>query len=296
MDDGGLSGRIRKGEMGQGMPRETWGFIGAGNMAGAIIRGIVAVGHAAPAEILVHDVSQSALDALVAEVGVQAAASNTEVVERCSAVVLAVKPQVLRGVVDQIRDQVLVSSPLVVSIAAGTPLEVLESWLSPDVAIVRAMPNLNVAVRCGMAAIAGNKAASAAQVAQVVGLFEAVGEAVVIPETMFRPFTAIAGSSPAWTFLYIDALARAAVAQGMPKAQALAVAAQAVRGSAALVAEGKAHPWELIDQVCSPGGTTIAGLGVLEERGMAAALRDAVAATITRDQQISAAQTTAGQR
>ncbi|MDR1427441.1 MAG: pyrroline-5-carboxylate reductase [Bifidobacteriaceae bacterium] len=264
------------------------GFIGAGNMASAIVRGIVESGYAAPGDILVSDPNPGALSALVAQTGVQGAAGNAEVVAASSTVVLAVKPQVLPSVFEEVAARMVAAGPLVVSIAAGTPIAKLERWLSPHVPIVRAMPNVNAQVRQAISAVAGNGAASRDQIDSVLAMFGSVGDAIELEERLFRAFMAIAGSSPAWTFLYIDALARGAVAAGMPKALALRVAAKAVAGSASLVDDGGAHPWELIDRVSSPAGTTIAGLSVLEERGLPSAITQAVRATVERDKEISA--------
>ncbi|MDR1293881.1 MAG: pyrroline-5-carboxylate reductase [Bifidobacteriaceae bacterium] len=265
----------------------SMGFIGAGTMTGAIVRGIIASGYAKAGEIVAYDPSVTVLDALAAETGIVPLAGNPEVIAQASTVVLAVKPQVIPRVMEETAAQLVASRPLVVSIAAGTPIAALERWLSPAVPIVRVMPNVNVQVRQGMAAVTGNGAASREHIASVLAMFDSVGAAIELDESLVRPFMAIAGSSPAWTFLYIDALARGAVAAGMPKALALTVAAKAVGGSAALVAESQAHPWELIDQVSSPAGTTIAGLSVLEDRGLPSAVTQAVAATIRRDEVIA---------
>jgi pyrroline-5-carboxylate reductase len=263
------------------------GFIGAGNMASAIIRGLVESGFAAAQEIVVHDTKAEALDRLAAELGIVAAAGNPEVVAQAETVVLAVKPQVLPAVMAEVAAELVAARRLVVSIVGSAPLDKLVSWLSPQTAIVRVMPNVNAQVGAGIAAVAGTGAASRDQIESVVAMMRSVGAAVELDESLFSAFGAIAGSSPAWTFLYIDALARGGVAAGMPKAQALAIAAQAVKGSAELVAAGRAHPWELIDQVSSPGGTTVAGLAVLEDRGLAAAVTTAVRATIAREGEIA---------
>ncbi|MDR3201738.1 MAG: pyrroline-5-carboxylate reductase [Bifidobacteriaceae bacterium] len=262
------------------------GFIGAGNMAGAIIRGLIASGHPA-SDISVHDTDPAVLDALARETGVVAAAGNQEVIAQDQTLILAVKPHIVPRVLEEVAARIVDRRPLVVSIAAGVPIAKLESWLNPSTAIVRAMPNLNASIRQGVAAVTGNGAASREQIDSALAIFRSVGEAIELDEALFRPFMAIAGSSPAWTFLYLDALARGGVAGGMPKRQALQVAAAAVRGSAALVASGAAHPWELIDQVSSPAGTTIAGLSVLEARGLPSAVTDAVRATIARDIEIA---------
>jgi pyrroline-5-carboxylate reductase len=259
------------------------GFIGAGNMAGAIIQGLVTSGFVAGDQIGATSLDAAGLDALARRTGIVPVAGNTELVAQSQVVVLAVKPQQLDQVMEGVGAQLVAQRPLVVSIAAGITLERLAGWLSPNVALVRAMPNLNVRVGQGMTAVAGNEVATQSQVEQVRDLFGAVGQAMVLEERLFPAFSAIAGAAPAWVFLAIDALARGALAAGMTKAQAREAATQTVLGSAALLQATGEHPWVLIDQVASPGGTTVAGLNVLEDRGFSAALVAAVAATITRD-------------
>ncbi|MDR0433300.1 MAG: pyrroline-5-carboxylate reductase [Bifidobacteriaceae bacterium] len=263
------------------------GFIGAGNMAGAIIRGIVGSGYAPAARILAYDPHAPTLDALVEQTGIVPVAGNPEVIAADTTVVLAVKPQVIPRVMEEVAAQIVAARPLVISIAAGTPIQSLERWLGPEQPIVRAMPNVNAQVRQAVTAVAGNGATTPEQLATAKAIFTSVGEVVELDESLFRAFAALAGSSPAWTFLYIDALARGGVAAGMPKALALQIAAKAVAGSAALLADGGAHPWELIDQVSSPAGTTIAGLTVLEEKGLSSAVLGAVAATMRREEMIA---------
>jgi pyrroline-5-carboxylate reductase len=257
-------------------------------MAGSIIKGIVESGLVSAGQVVAHDPNTAKLAALAKATGITAEAGNEEVVSACDVVVLAVKPQVLPQLMEQLAARLVASNPLVVSIAAGITLAHLDGWLGPNVAVVRVMPNLNVAVGAGMAAVAGNSVASDLQVEQVRELFAAVGQAMVLEERLFPAFTAVAGSSPAWVFMFIDALARGGLAAGMSKQQATEAACQAVLGSAKLLAEDpERHAWQLIDQVSSPGGTTVAGLNTLEERGFGAAVVAAVAATIKREAELS---------
>jgi pyrroline-5-carboxylate reductase len=214
-------------------------------------------------------------------------AGNEELIEACETVVLAVKPQVMPSLLEAVGAMIVARRRLTVSIAAGVTLTHLDGWLGPNVPLVRVMPNLNASIGQGMAAVAGNSVATGQQIGGVMQLFAAVGKAIELDERLFPAFTAIAGSSPAWVFLFIEALGRAGLAAGMTKAQARQAAAQAVLGSAALLLSSPAHPWELIDQVSSPGGTTIAGLNTLEERGFSAAVIAAVEATIAREAELA---------
>lgn len=269
----------------------TVGFIGSGNMATAIVRGMVAGAFLSPEEILVFDPNADKREALAGELGVRAVGSNEALIEASDVVVLAVKPQVLPEVVTSLAAQLTDRRRVVVSIAAGTTLAKLESLLAVDgaapVPVVRVMPNVNAMIGAGMAAVCGNGAASAEDVAFVVAMFSAVGQAIELPEAQFSTYTAIAGSSPAFAYLFIDSLARAAVAAGMGKDLATRIAAQTVLGSAKMVLESEKSPWDLIDTVCSPGGTTVAGLLALEDRGFLATVAHGVAATIARDQEMT---------
>ena len=264
----------------------TVGFIGIGNMAGAIIGGLIDGGLVAASDIVVSSATKSKRDDFAERTGVRALDSNTQVAAESDVLVLAVKPQVFPAVSAEIRDELAVSKPLIVSIAAGLTLDALAGLLGEDQRIARVMPNVNSRIGQGMSAVCANSNASETDVASVVTAFESIGKVVTIPESQFSAYTAIAGSSPAFAFLFIDALARGAVAAGMPKALATEVAAQAVLGSAALVQESNESPWNLIDQVCSPGGTTVAGLLSLESNAFLSTVADAVKATIARDQEL----------
>lgn len=271
----------------------TVGFIGTGNMATAIVRGVVADGFVAASDIVVFDPDAAKREALGAELGVQVAASNDELVERVDVVVLAVKPQVVPAVLPAIAGRLADRRRVLVSIAAGTPLTRLEELLTaggsgPRQPVVRVMPNVNAMIGAGMAAVCGNDAASTEDVAQVLGMFAAVGDAIELPESQFSTFTAVAGSAPAFAYLFVDALARGAVKAGMAKDLATRIAAQTVLGSAQMVLESDRSPWDLIDMVCSPGGTTVAGLVALEDRAFLATVVHGVTATIERDKEMGA--------
>lgn len=266
------------------------GFIGSGTMASAIVRGIVKDGVVAAEDVIVTDLHAQAAQALARETGVDVVETNEEVVEQVGPgglVVLAVKPQVIPSVLPSLRDPLAENSTVVVSIAAGTPLATLADQLAPGQPIVCVMPNVNAQIGAGVAALCGNEHVSEEQLDEVVSVFDAVGMALTLPEAMFSTYTAIAGSSPAFAFAFIDALARGGVRGGLPKAQATRIAAQAVAGSAQLVlarlGDG-VSPKDLEDAVCSPAGTTIAGTVELDEAGFTAAVLRGVQAVIDRDQ------------
>lgn len=268
----------------------TFGFIGAGNMAGAIVRGTVRAG-TAPADVVVADPSLAATAALAAELGVRVAASNQEVVQGCDYVVLAVKPQVLPAVLAELREELAAARPVVVSIAAGQTVAGIEAALPEGARLVRVMPNVNAMIGQGMAAVCAGTHATAAHVAEVAALLGTVGEVVELPEKDFGAFQALAACGPAFVFTFIEALARGGLRNGLPKAVAVRIAAQMVLGSAQLVltrGEDGITPAALTDMVTSPAGTTVAGLVAAEERGFSPAVVRAVDAAVQRDRELGA--------
>lgn len=280
----------------------VYGFIGAGNMAGAIVRGAVAAGltrGADPATVLVtsaHD-SAAALAAQLADPRVEALEEAPALVRRSDVLVLGVKPHVVPQVLAALREPLASSRPLVVSLAAGLSLDRLASLLPQDARVVRAMPNMAAAVGQSMTALTAGPQATDDDLAAVTALLGAVGRTVVLPERLLAAFTAIAGCSPAFVFTFIEALARGGVEAGLPKAQAVEIATQAVLGSALSIQAEAARaaaglpartPADLVDAVCSPGGTTVAGLVALERAGFSPAVVAGVQATIDRDRELGA--------
>lgn len=264
----------------------NYGFIGAGNMAGAIIKGMTTGGSFDGKDIYVYDLNPSAAEGLRAACGINVCGSASEVIKNSDTVILAVKPNVLQPVLDSIREDLFKKSPLVISIAAGKTIEFLEKYTSSKLPIVRVMPNINAKVGCATSAFCPNASVSEDQKAIVRELFSTVGSITELPEKMFGIHGVIGGAAPAFAYLYIDALARAAVKAGMPKKQALELTAQTVLGSAKMVLESGEHPWALIDQVCSPGGTTIEGVCSLEASGFEAALCKAFDAVYEKDKRL----------
>ncbi|MEK6189685.1 MAG: pyrroline-5-carboxylate reductase [Carnobacterium alterfunditum] len=262
------------------------GFIGIGNMASAIIKGIIQNGHTSNQDIYVHNTTPEKLAIFTAETGTHACSSNKELVEKVDILILAAKPNVFPAILTEIKAELAIHRPVVVSIAAGTTIQKLSELLndSNDIPIIRVMPNLNSQIGEGMTAICGNNYATSEEKTFVLNMFKAVGEAIELPEKDFSTFTALAGSSPAFVFLFIDSLARAAVKNGMSKETATKIAAQAVLGSGKLVLDSSETPWNLIDQVSSPGGTTVEGVLTLEDTGFVSSITKAVQAVIDKDQ------------
>ncbi len=241
------------------------GFIGCGNMGKAILGGL----------IWVYTPSPDKVAALHDQYGINAAQSAQEVAQVADIVFGAVKPNMMVKVLSDITSS-LNKETLVVSIAAGVTLDQLARALGHDRKIVRAMPNTPSLVNAGMTSITPNALVTAEEVADVLNIFRCFGEAEVIAEAMIHPVVGVSGSAPAYVFMFIEAMADAAVLGGMPRAQAYKFAAQAVMGSAKMVLETGKHPGELKDMVCSPGGTTIEAVRELEARGFRAAVIEAM--------------------
>ena len=225
------------------------GFIGCGNMATAILKGILKSGEVAAADIIASAKSDKTREKIEKELGIQKADTNAQVVDFADVVFLAVKPQFLEGVLDEIKDSVK-ADQIFISIAPGKTLQWFADKLGEKTKVIRTMPNTPAMVGEGMTALCVN---------------DLVMDVVV----------GVSGSSPAYVFMFLEAMADAAVADGMPRAQAYKFAAQAVLGSAKLMLETGKHPGELKDMVCSPAGTTIQAVRVLEEKGLRSAVFEA---------------------
>lgn len=247
------------------------GFIGGGNMGSAMISGIISSNLNTPSNIIASDCYQATLDRLSASYGIQVTSDNTEVVQKSDIIFLSVKPHMYETVIEEIKDFVD-DNKLIVAIAAGVSHSKLDNYFGRPVKIVRVMPNTPAMVLEAMSALVPNEQVTKEDLEEVISIFESFGQAEVVPESLMDTVTGISGSSPAYVYMFIEAMADAAVADGMPRAQAYKFAAQAVYGSAKMVLETGKHPGELKDAVCSPGGTTIAAVAKLEEKGF----RDAV--------------------
>ena len=262
------------------------GFIGCGNMASAIIGGIVENKIVEPSEIGVFDINKNAVDALCNEYGVNALDSETDVIRKTDCVILAVKPNVLGAVLSKINVALDESDTLLISIAAGKELGFMRSHLSHDNRIIRVMPNINAKVGAAISAYVANDFATDGDKQLCREIFSGVGRIIELDEGHFPLFGVIAGCSPAFSYMYIDALARAGVQNGMKKDVALEIAAQAVLGSAEMILKSDKHPYELVDMVCSPGGTTIEGVQSLKADGFESAIANAVNKAVEKDSKL----------
>lgn len=263
------------------------GFLGAGQMATALAKGWSAAGLLDLARSLASDPYVGAREKFHSSTGVRSVASNAEVVQAADVLILAVKPQTMNAVLDEVRAN-LTNKHLVVSIAAGITLKHLAENLGTDTRLIRVMPNTPCLVGASAAGFAAGPAATAADADLVATLFNAVGKAFALPEHLLDAVTGLSGSGPAFVYVMIEALADGGVRVGLPRDVALALAAQTVLGSAKMVLETGSHPAALKDAVASPGGTTIAGLHALERAGLRAGLMDAVEAAAKRSAELGA--------
>ncbi len=261
------------------------GFIGAGKMATALARGLVAAGFTSADQIVASDVFAAAREHFVQETKSRAVASNAEVVAASQIVILAVKPQQMSGVLADLKGHVT-PQHLVISIAAGVPLKSLMAGLGEQTRLVRVMPNTPCLVGASASGFAIGGAATNEDATLVEQLLSAVGVAVSVDEKLLDAVTGLSGSGPAYVYQIIEALSDGGVRVGLPRDVATKLAAQTVLGAAKMVLETGEHPGALKDAVTSPGGTTIAGLHALERGGLRAALMNAVEAATNRSKEL----------
>ena len=251
------------------------GFIGCGNMASAMIGGIIKNQVVAPVDILASAKTEVSREKKKEELGIAMTADNREVAAFAEVLILAVKPFYYEDVIKEIRD-VVADDTIVVSIAPGKKLTWIEGLFEKPLKIVRTMPNTPAMVGAGMTAACANALVTKEELEKVLTILRSFGEVEVVSEHLIDAVVSASGSSPAYVFMMIEAMADAAVADGMPRPQAYKFAAQAVMGSAKMVLETGKHPGELKDMVCSPAGTTIEAVQVLEERGFRSAIIEAM--------------------
>lgn len=261
------------------------GFIGAGKMATALAHGLCRAGFTTPDHILASDVVPAAREHFSRISGAKAVESNVDVAGKSEIVVFAVKPQQFKSVLTELKPH-LTPRHLLISIAAGIPLETMADVLGKDRRLVRVMPNTPCLVGTSASAFCLGGTATAEDGKLVETLLSAVGIAVALPEPLLDAVTGLSGSGPAFVYVIIEALADGGVRMGLPRDVALRLAAQTVLGSARMVLETKEHPGALKDAVASPGGTTIAGLHELERGGLRGCLMNAVEAATRRSQEL----------
>lgn len=253
------------------------GFIGCGNMASAMMKGIIENEIVSKEEIIGSDVLEASMQKAKDNLGINITSDNKEVVKKAEIIVLAVKPQYYEEVISEIRD-VVEKDKIIVTIAPGKTLAWVGEHFDKAVKIVRTMPNTPALVGEGITAACCNENVTHGELDSVVNILKGFGKCEVISENLMDVVVSVSSSSPAYVFMFIEAMADAAVADGMPRAQAYEFAAQAVLGSAKMVLETGKHPGELKDMVCSPAGTTIEAVRVLEEKGMRSAVFEAMKA------------------
>jgi len=253
------------------MKDKVIGFIGAGNMGSAMIGGICNSGLVTPEQIIVSAHSTATVEKIHNTYGVRTTLSNEEVAGTSDILFLAIKPYQFADVLPAIAAS-LKGNCIIVSVAAGQSIAAIEALLGDNIKLIRTMPNTPALVGESMSALCSNSNVTSEELALVKQLFECFGKAELVAEGMIDAVIGVAGSSPAYVYMFIEAMADAAVADGMPRAMAYKFAAQSVLGAAKMVLETGKHPGELKDAVCSPGGTTIEAVAALEAGGF----RDAV--------------------
>lgn len=257
------------------------GFIGAGNMSAAIIKGIISSGIVKEENVFASDKVLSTLEKVKTSYGINITENNKEVVENCDVIFLAVKPQFYTEVIKEISSFVK-ETTTIVTIAPGQTLKNLEEAFGKEIKIVRTMPNTPAMVCEGMTAVCANKKVTKEELEYICTLLNSIGKAEVIAEYMMDAVVGVSGSSPAYVYMFIEALADGAVMEGMPREMAYKFAAQAVLGSAKMVLETGMHPGALKDMVCSPGGTTIEAVSILEKRGMRSSVIEAIRGCVAK--------------
>ncbi len=261
------------------------GFIGTGNMGETLIAGLLRAKFIPPEQIMVFDADGEKLRFVQKKHRVKKAFDNNHLSSQCDPILLCVKPQSMKEVIEEVADS-LDSSKLLISIAAGVPLYAIETYARKQLRLIRVMPNINVLVQEGASAIAPGNLATEEDLKMAKAIFDCVGRSITIQEHLMDAVTGLSGSGPAYVFLMIEALTDAGVHLGMTRSQALTLVTQTVMGSVKLLSHTGEHPALLREKVTSPGGTTAAGLYKLEEGGLRKILIDAVVAATQRSKEL----------
>jgi pyrroline-5-carboxylate reductase len=260
-------------------------FLGAGNMGEAIIKGLLQTGLVPASSIAATDARADRLQQMTRQYGIRAAGSNRELVAEADVVILAVKPQIIGAVVQEVAGAVD-RGKLLISVAAGVPVAALRAALGKPARLIRVMPNTPALVLEGVTAIARAEGLETGDLELAQELFGAVGRVVLLEEDHLDAVTGLSGSGPAYVAIVVEALADGGVKMGLDRATAMTLATQTVLGSARLLIETGAHPGQLKDMVSSPGGTTIAGIAALEEGGIRRTLIGAVERATLRSREL----------
>lgn len=266
---------------------QTLGFLGAGKMASALARGFVAAGLTEPDRVVASDPFEAARELFQKSVGCRTTDNNRKVLEESDVLILAVKPNLVLSVLEEIRPD-FHSRHLLISIAAGISLRTLEAGLNKESRVVRVMPNTPALVGASATGFAAGAAATSQDAALVRNLFSSVGTVVQLEEKLLDAVTGLSGSGPAFVYMIIEAMSDGGVAEGLPRDVATQLAAQTVWGSAKMVLETRLHPAVLKDMVASPGGTTIEGIHELEKGNVRSSLINAVRIAAEKSRQLGA--------
>jgi len=264
----------------------TIGFIGCGNMAQPIIRSIIEKGMYQKKEVCIYDTDAEKLNTFCSANGTIAMQNEEEIIRSCETVFLCIKPQGFADLLTRTKDSFVTSDPFVVSIAAGKEIAFIENYLSPALRIGRVFPNLNASVCQSASAYCINATCTKTEKELLGNIVSCFGTALFYPEALFSQFGVLGGCSPAYTFMYIDSLAKAAERNGVSKEIARATAIQAVLGSALYLQESGMDPAILIDRVCSKGGTTIEGVTALRNANLPDIICNAYEASLHRDKEL----------
>lgn len=257
------------------------GFIGLGNMADAMIGGMIKKNLYAPEQIIGSAKTETTARKMAGKYGIITYTDNVQVAKVADVIVLAVKPVFFAEVIDEIKEYVT-NEKLVISIAAGKSIAWIEEAFGREMKLIRCMPNTPALVGEGCTGVCLNKNITKTEEDLAMEIMNSFGKASVIPERIMDAVIGVSGSSPAYVFLFIEAMADGAVAAGMPRKQAYEFAAQSVLGSAKMVLETGMHPGELKDMVCSPGGTTMEAVKVLEQQGFRGTVMSAIEACVNK--------------
>ena len=268
------------------LKNSTIGFVGAGNMAETLLSGLINSKQSKPENIICSDVRETRLEELAKQYGVQTTTDNKALIKASDVIIYAVKPQIIAEVFKETAD-ILDMSKLIISIAAGVPLVAIESLVCKDLRLIRAMPNVCVAVNEGATAIAAGSHARAEDIDMAMAIFNSVGRCIFLKENhLLDAVTGLSGSGPAYIFMIVDALADAGVKMGLSRQDARELSSQTILGAAKMLLETNLHPGQLKDMVTSPGGTAIAGLHTLEKGGIRTTLINAVEAATLRSKEL----------
>ena len=262
------------------------GFIGAGNMGQAILGGIVKAGLVASENIIMSDLYEPSLEKAKGNYNIEITTDNKLVAKKSDILILAVKPNLYPIVINEIKDLVK-DDVIIVTIAAGKSIESTEKSFGRELKVIRTMPNTPALVGEGMTAVCPNKLITDNDINEVSKLRNSFSKVEVVSESLIDAVTSVSGSSPAYVYMFIEAMADAAVLQGMPRDKAYKFAAQTVLGSAKMVLETGMHPGALKDMVCSPGGTTIEAVAELEAKGFRSAVISAMNKCYKKSQEMS---------